>query len=119
LRLAHTGPRNGRAGADYRYKRQPGVTEPFFFSEIGGDSLHTIHGWLTAPQTGRLAIGGDLTYSLSSGEVVESSLSLNYQAGCWSVGLLGSTTPDETRVALILSLAGIGKALELGLPGFE
>jgi len=119
LRLGYTGPRRGRIGTDYRYKRQPEVAEPFFFSEIAGASLHTIHGWLAAPLTERLTIGGDLTHSLSSGEVVESSLSLNYQAGCWSVGLLGNTAPDETRVALVLSLSGIGKALELGLPGFE
>jgi len=40
------------------------------------------------------------------------------RSSCWAVEMMASKTPDDRRVALIFTLAGLGEIADLDLTGF-
>ena len=99
---------------DYRYKRNPEAIEPYFYDEVGNDSLHELNFALKRILSEQIAIQGDIAQSLSKDRTVETTLRLLYTPSCWSMEILASKTPDDKRIAFIFSLAGLGKVMGLG-----
>lgn len=102
---------------DYRYKRHSALQAPFFYSTSLDDSIHEFNISLQKRITDTITVQFNQSQSLSSDQVVDSTLRLLYQPGCWSLEVGASRTADDSRAMLIFSLTGIGKALEIGLPG--
>jgi len=100
---------------DYRYKSNPKIEAPYFFTESDEDSLHEIsskfHSRLSRLFTARY----NFTYSFSSSNMVDSTFTLVYHPHCWEVGLSFSKTPDDKSFAVLFSLSGLGDTL-IGLP---
>ena len=103
---------------DYYYKRNQHIVAPYFYTENTGEAIHEISAGLRARLTNLLMAGYDITHSFSADRLVESSLSLLYHPACWSMELVASTTPDDSRLMVIFSLTGIGRPVEFGLPKF-
>jgi len=108
--------RGDMVALEYRYNRIPGVDEPFFFTADPEDSVHELNLSLVANLRADLTAMYEISRSFATSRTIESALRFTYHPACWAVELLASTTPDEERVALLFSLAGIGKILEFGLP---
>lgn len=109
---------NGRGHsltANYRYHRNPGAQEPYFFALEPAESSHEIDLSLRSRMTERVYLEGDISRSLSHDRTVDASLRLLYQPSCWSMELNATKTPEDERVAVIFSLSGLGKVLEFGL----
>ncbi len=102
---------------DYRYKRHSEILEPFFYTDHLDDSIHEFNVAVQKRLTETITLQFNQAHSFSTGQVVDSTLRVLYQPGCWSMEVAASRTADDSRAMVIFSLAGIGKALEIGLPG--
>jgi LPS-assembly protein len=112
--------RNDRGTAvslDYRYKRHSEMQEPFFYTTHLDDSIHELNVAFQKRVTETITLQFNQTHSFSTDQVVDSTLRVLYQPGCWSMEVAASKTADGSRAMVIFSLTGIGKALEIGLPG--
>ena len=116
---AHYKNRRGdKFNIDYRYKLHPDIEAPFFYTEAEGESLHEIRGNFSSRLSRFFSVKFDTTYSLSSDNTVDSTLSLIYHNPCWSIEFAASRNVDENSFYLLLSLAGIGTPINLDLPEF-
>jgi len=104
--------------ANYRYKQHPKAEEPFFYTDNAAESIHELNVGLKTRVADRFSFEYYLTHAFATGRVVDSSLHLVYYPSCWSMELVASKAPDDISVAVVFSLAGLGKALEVGLSGF-
>lgn len=117
LTATYDNERNFAATATYRYKRNPENNEPFFYNSSPAPSSHELNGVMHFRLSPLVNLTYSGNYSLATGTMIDSSLQLLYQPTCWSLALAVARTPDDSRAVLVFSLAGIGKALEVGLPG--
>ncbi|MEW6219672.1 MAG: LPS assembly protein LptD [Thermodesulfobacteriota bacterium] len=111
-----TSERGERLSLDYRYSRVPGGFDPSFFTDRLDKSVHDVNLALDLNLTPQVGAQYALSQSFSNDSTVDSSVRLIYRPGCWTAELLASRTSEDQRVAVIVSLAGIGRMLELGLP---
>jgi len=110
--------RGDRLSIDYRYKRDPEIYPPYFYSVTGGESLSELNTKLESRLSRLFSVKFDLTYSLASDNTVNSTFSLIYHNPCWTLEFAANRTPDDTGFYLLLSLAGISTPLDLSLPEF-
>ncbi len=101
---------------DYRYKTNPEIEAPYFFTESDEDSLHEITSDFQSKLSDLFSAKYNLTYSFSSNSMVDSTFTLVYHPHCWELDLSFSKTPDDKSFALLFSLSGLGDTLELGMP---
>jgi LPS-assembly protein len=101
---------------DYRYKNNPQIEAPYFFTKSDEESLHEITSDFKSKLSTNFSARYNLTYSFSSSSMVDSSFSLIYHPHCWSTELTFSKTPDDKSFTLLFSLSGLGNTLKLGLP---
>lgn len=118
LKGSYAGKRGHGLNIDYYYKRNQHIAAPYFYTDTAGEDIHEISAGLQARLTNLLAADYSITHSFASDRLVESSLSLLYHPFCWSMELIASTTPDDSRLMVVFSLTGIGQSLQFGLPRF-
>jgi LPS-assembly protein len=118
LESRYAGKKLNRFNLDYRYKRDPQIESPFFYTEPVDDSLHEINIDLRSKLSHLFSAGLNLTYSFSSSNTVDSTLSLIYHPACWSLEFNANKTFDDTSFSLLFSLSGLGEAIKFGLPEF-
>ena len=83
-----------------------GLSDDSSIEQINGIvRAHLLNNWFTAV---------DVEHSLSNDETQEATVSLTYQALCWSVSLESNYTPEDTAFMVIFNLANIGGRLGLG-----
>ena len=110
--------RGDRIYLDYRYKRDPEISPPYFYSPIAGKSLSELNTQLESRLSRLFSVKFDTTYSLSSDNTVNSTFSLIYHNPCWTLEFAANRTPDDTGFYLLFSLAGISTPLSFSLPEF-
>ena len=118
LETRYQNKRGDRLNIDYRYKQHWDIEPPFFYTETGGESLHEIGGILESKLSQLFSVKFYSTYSFSSANTVDSTLSLIYHNPCWTLELAASRTTEDKSFHLLFSLAGISSPLKLGLPDF-
>jgi LPS-assembly protein len=101
---------------DYRYKNNPAIEAPYFYTKSDEDSLHEITSDFRSKLSTNFSAGYNLTYSFSTSSMVDSSFSLIYHPHCWEMEFTFSKTPDDKSFALMFSLSGLGDTPKLGLP---
>lgn len=79
--------------------------------------IHEINAEAETKLTNTLILQGDIKQSLDNDETVSSSLNLIYHPQCWALKFSVENTPDDERIAVVLSLEGLGDSLGIGLSG--
>lgn len=110
--------RGDRFSLDYRYKRDPEISLPYFYSDTGGESLNELRTRVESRLSQLFSVKFDSTYSMSSDNTVNSTFSLIYHNPCWTLEFAANRTPDDTGFYLLFSLAGISTPLDFELPEF-
>ncbi len=108
----YSGREGRRLSIDYRYNRVPWVDEPYFFTDDSAESMHELNMEIEAALTKLFSVKGDLAHSFSNDRLVEASVHVIYHPACWSMEVLAAKTPDDFRIGMIFSLAGLGKVME-------
>ncbi len=85
---------------DYRYERDA--------------AIHEINAEVETKLTNTLIFQGDIKQSLENDETVSSSLNLIYHPQCWALKFSVENTPEDERIAIVLSLVGLGDSLGIG-----
>ncbi len=93
--------RGDNFSVDYRYKQNSTINE--------------INAAVETKLTNTLIIQGDIKQSLETNKTVSSSVSLIYHPQCWAFKFSMENTPDDERIAVVLSLVGLGDSLGIGL----
>jgi LPS-assembly protein len=96
----------------YRTKRGDQFSLDYSFSD--DSSIEQINGIVRAHLLNNWFTAVDVEHSLSNDETQEATVSLTYQALCWSVSLESNYTPEDTAFMVIFNLANIGGRLGLG-----
>lgn len=99
----YTTERGDNFSIDYRYEKDA--------------SIHEINAQVETKLTNTLIIQGDIEQSLENSRTVSSSLNLIYHPQCWALKFSVENTPDDERIAVILSLVGLGDSLGIGFTG--
>jgi LPS-assembly protein len=118
LSARYKNQRGDRLNFNYHYKRDPEISPPYFYSVTGADSLSELNARLESRISRLFSVKFDTTYSLSSGNTVNSTLSLIYHNPCWTLEFAAERSTDDTGFYLVLSLAGIGTPMDISLPEF-
>ena len=118
LETRYQNKRGDRVNLDYRYKRNPEISPPYFHSDAGGESLSELSTILESKLSKLFSVKFNNTYSMSSNETIDSTFSLIYHNPCWTLEFAANRTPDDTGFYLLFSLAGISTPLDFELPEF-
>lgn len=118
LETRYNNKRGDKLNLDYRYKRNPDIFPPYFYSAAGGESLSELRTNLETKLSQLFSIRFDNIYSLASDNTVNSTFSLIYHNPCWTLEFAANRTPDDTGFYLLFSLAGISTPLDFSLPEF-
>jgi LPS-assembly protein len=106
-------PQGHGFSVDYRYLKNQGMLEPYFYTDAG-DSVHDLEGQLRARLSETLLATASLNRSFSHDHTVTSSVGLVYRPHCWMMEMEMSRSTGDQRVMVIFSLDGIGRALRFG-----
>ena len=112
FKTEYSGRERRSLSINYRYNRVPWVDEPYFYTDDPAESMHELNMEIQAALSKLFSVRGDMAHSWSYNHVVEASVHLIYHPACWSVELLAAKTPDDHRIGIIFSLAGLGKVME-------
>jgi LPS-assembly protein len=118
LEARYQNTRGDRLNLDYRYKRNPEITPPYFYSDTEGESLSELSTILESKLSKLFSVKFNNTYSVSSNETVDSTFSLVYHNPCWTLEFAANRTPDDKGFYVHFSLAGISTPLNIELPEF-
>ena len=118
LETRYQNTRGDRLNLDYRYKRNPEISRPYFYSNAEGESLSELSTILESKLSKLFSVKLNNTYSVSSNETVDSTFSLVYHNPCWTLEFAANRTPDDTGFYILFSLAGISTPLNFELPEF-
>ncbi|HBH60315.1 MAG TPA: hypothetical protein DDX85_00940, partial [Nitrospiraceae bacterium] len=118
LQARYKNQRGDRLSLNYHYKRDPEISPPYFYSVTRAESLSELSTRLESRISKLFSIKFDSTYSLSSDNTVNSTLSLIYHNPCWTLEFAANRSTDDTGFYLLLSLAGISTPLDITLPDF-
>jgi LPS-assembly protein len=110
--------RDDRFSLNYRYKRDPEIFPPYFYSVTGAESLSELSTKLESRLSKLFSVKFDFIYSLSSDNTVNSTFSLIYHNPCWTLEFAANRSTDDTGFYLLLTLAGISTPLDISLPEF-
>ena len=88
---------------DYRYNSLTNV------DSVSGSA------WYLLPYN--FAAGYSLQRALEKGETIAEKIRLRYNQPCWSVELSSNSTPGDQTFMVTFSLANIGSAFGMGIPG--
>jgi LPS-assembly protein len=107
---------------DYNYLKDAQATRPFFFNDQPTISEQRLTVGLEAPLTRTILLQGAHTeiWRTEGGREIRDlnqSARLLYHPTCWAVALQASRDREDTRIALVFSLTGIGDLLGIGLEG--
>ncbi len=99
----------------YTYQQNPTVREPFFFTDTAAESERKLTLGLRSRLTTSISLRATVDQRWLKGDNnIDESLELAYKPSCWGTALLFSKTDDDSRVALLFSLTGIGNLASLG-----
>jgi LPS-assembly protein len=118
LETRYQNTRGDRLNLDYRYKKNPEISPPYFYSDAGGESLSELSTILESRLSKLFSVKFYNTYSVSSNETIDSTFSLVYHNPCWTIEFTANNTPDDTSFYILFSLAGISTPLNFVLPEF-
>ena len=118
LETRYQNNRGDRLNLDYRYKKNPEISPPYFYSDAGGESLSELSTILKSRLSKLFSVKFKNTYSVSSNEPIDSTFSLVYHNPCWTIEFAANNTPDDTGFYILFSLAGISTPLNFVLPEF-
>ena len=118
LEAGYSNKRGDRLNLDYRYKRIPEISYPYFYTDVAGESLTELRTQLVSKLSSLFSVRLDNRYSLSSDKTVDSTFSLIYHNPCWTVEFAANRSPEDTGFYLLFSLVGISGPLDIELPEF-
>lgn len=98
-----------------RYSTERGDSFSIDYRYVKDSSIHEINAAVETKLTDNLFLQGDIKQSLDTNNTVSSSLNLIYHPQCWALKFSMESGPDDERVALILSLTGLGESLGIGV----
>lgn len=96
----------------YRTKRGDHFSLDYSFND--DSSIEQINGIIRTHLLNNWFTLIDVEHSISNDETQEATVSLTYQALCWSVSLESNYTPEDTAFMVVFNLANIGGSPGLG-----
>jgi LPS-assembly protein len=118
LESMYSNERGDRLNLDYRYKKNPEISRPYFFTDTAGESLTELRVNLESRLSDLFSVKFDHIYSFSTDNTVNSTFSIAYHNPCWTLEFAANRTSDDTGFYLLFSLVGISTPLDIGLPEF-
>ncbi len=118
LETSYKSKRGDFLNLDYRYKLNPDIDPPFFYSDVEGESLHELRINLAKRLSQLFSLKFNATYSLSSDSTVDSTLGLVYHNPCWNLEFAATRSIGDNSFYILFSLVGIGSAIDVSLPEF-
>ena len=115
LETRYANQRGDMFNLDYRYKSNPKIDEPYFYTESNEDSLHEISSELHTRLSSLFTAKYNFIYSFSTSNMVDSTFTLVYHPHCWGLEMSFSKTPDDKRIGVLFSLSGIGDTIGFDL----
>ncbi len=112
LTMRWHGNARGSLSADYWYRRDREQEAPYFHREGPTTSAQALTLAGNFALTEQLQLKGSLSHSFTDSQTRETDLQLIYAPSCWAVEAQYTKSINDSRVAVLFSLAGLGKLLE-------
>ncbi len=112
LTMRWHGSARGALSADYWYRQDREQEAPYFHRSGPTMSAQALSLSGNFALTEKLQLKGSVSHSFTNSQTRETNLQLIYSPSCWAVEAQYSKSLNDRRVAVLFSLAGLGKLLE-------